>query len=37
MGDINGDGLLDIVVTNLDKETHSLFAIWEKDCLPRDF
>jgi len=25
MGDINGDGLLDIFVTNLDKETHSLF------------
>jgi hypothetical protein len=25
MGDINRDGLLDIFVTNLDKETHSLF------------
>jgi enediyne biosynthesis protein E4 len=25
MGDINGDGLLDIIVTNLDKETHSLY------------
>jgi len=25
MADINGDGLLDIIVTNLDKETHSLF------------
>ena len=25
MGDINGDGLLDIFVTNLDRETHSLY------------
>lgn len=25
MGDINGDGLLDIVVTNLDGQTHSLY------------
>jgi hypothetical protein len=25
MGDINGDGLLDIVVTNLDRQTHSLY------------
>jgi hypothetical protein len=25
MGDINGDGLLDIIVTNLDRETHSLY------------
>jgi hypothetical protein len=25
MADVNGDGLLDIIVTNLDKETHSLF------------
>src|SRR5688572_33177126 len=25
MADMNGDGLLDIVVTNLDKETHSLY------------
>ena len=25
MGDIDGDGLLDIIVTNLDRETHSLY------------
>ena len=25
MGDINGDGLLDIFVTNLDGQTHSLY------------
>jgi enediyne biosynthesis protein E4 len=25
MGDTNGDGLLDIIVTNLDRETHSLY------------
>jgi len=25
MGDIDGDGLLDIIVTNLDRQTHSLF------------
>lgn len=25
MGDINGDGMLDIFVTNLDRQTHSLF------------
>jgi hypothetical protein len=25
MGDINGDGLLDMFVTNLDRETHSLY------------
>jgi hypothetical protein len=25
MADMNGDGLLDIIVTNLDKETHSLY------------
>jgi hypothetical protein len=25
MGDINGDGLLDIFVTNLDRQTHSLY------------
>src|SRR5437667_9983570 len=25
MGDIDGDGLLDIFVTNLDRQTHSLY------------
>ena len=25
MGDVNGDGLLDIFVTNLDGQTHSLY------------
>jgi hypothetical protein len=25
MGDIDGDGLLDVIVTNLDRETHSLY------------
>jgi hypothetical protein len=26
MGDIDGDGLLDIIVTNLDRQTHNLYS-----------
>ena len=31
-GDYDGDGRLDLVVTNLDLETHSLFADWAAGC-----
>ena len=33
-GDYDGDGRLDLMVTNLDLETHSLLRGWVSGCSP---